>query len=77
MYHVVGDLGSGAGTKYTKIISAKLKDGKILATAEIYNDYEDTKKEVEIEFIYERKQWVVDKMPRFYPVKSRLVRANN
>ncbi|MBC6972723.1 DUF5050 domain-containing protein [Bacillus sp. Xin] len=65
MHYVVGDLGSGAGTKYTKIISAKLKEGKILATAETYNDYEDAKKEVEIEFIYENKQWVVDKMPRF------------
>ncbi|MDZ5606910.1 DUF5050 domain-containing protein [Bacillus pseudomycoides] len=65
MHYVVGDLGSGAGTKYTKIISAKLKDGKILATAETYNDYEDVKKEVEIELIYENKQWVVDKMPRF------------
>nr|WP_277818654.1 DL-endopeptidase inhibitor IseA family protein [Bacillus sp. TL12] len=65
MHYVVGDLGSGAGTKYTKIISAKLKEGKILATADTYNDYEDTKKEVEIEFIYENKQWVVDKMPRF------------
>ncbi|MEN1938345.1 DUF5050 domain-containing protein [Paenibacillus sp. 102] len=65
MHYVVGDLGSGAGTKYTKIISAKLKDGKILATAETYNDYEGAKKEVEIEFIYENKQWIVNKMPRF------------
>ncbi len=65
MHYVMGDPGARAGTKYIKIISAQLQDGKIKAQVETYNDYDNVTEEVEVEFIYENDQWVVNKMPRF------------
>ena len=52
-------------TKFTKIISAELKDGKIKAQVETYNDYDNVTEKVEVEFIYENNQWVINNMPRF------------
>lgn len=56
---------SKAATKFTKIISAELKDGKIKAQVETYNDYDNVTETVEVEFIYEHNQWVINNMPRF------------
>lgn len=65
MHYVIGDPGSKAATKFTKIISAELKDGKIKAQVETYNDYDNVTETVEVEFIYEHNQWVINNMPRF------------
>ncbi len=65
MHYVIGDPGAKAATKYIKITSSQLKDGKIVAKVETYNEYENVTKDVEIEFIYENNQWVVNKMPHF------------
>ena len=65
MHYAIGDPGSKATTKFTKIISAELKDGKIKAQVETYNDYDNVTEKVEVEFIYENNQWVINNMPRF------------
>lgn len=65
MHYAIGDPGSKAATKFTKIISAELKDGKIKAQVETYNDYDNVTETVEVEFIYEHNQWVINNMPRF------------
>ncbi len=65
MHYAIGDPGSKAATKFTKIISADLKDGKIKAQVETYNDYDNVTEKVEVEFVYENNQWVINNMPRF------------
>ena len=64
MHYAIGDQGQKR-TKFTKIISAELKDGKIKAQVETYNDYDNVTEKVEVEFIYENNQWVINNMPRF------------
>ncbi|MDC2867416.1 DUF5050 domain-containing protein [Bacillus sp. BP-3] len=65
MHYVIGDPSSKAATKYIKITSSQLKDGKLAAKVETYNEYANVTKDVEIEFSYENNQWVINKMPSF------------
>ncbi|WP_242316956.1 IseA DL-endopeptidase inhibitor family protein [Bacillus cereus group sp. BfR-BA-01489] len=65
MHYVIGDPSVQAITKFTKISSSELNEGKLRAKVETYNEYANVAKDVEIEFIYEKNQWVVNAMPLF------------